>query len=347
MKTYLLALGICVVGCGSSETPADAGASQDSGTIDAGGPRCASTPTKLVDLNALADAGFATLANPFLAVNATDLYYNLDDPSGATSGSIMRVPLRGGAPSVVATTPHPVALTITPTSVVFVDSSGTLDSVPLAGGTPTKLASVNGQPAQVVQADDHNVYFADADGVKSVPLGGGAPKVLTSVPGLFHLVGQDIVVAEFESGNVVRVPTSGGATTTIATDQPSPLYPLPCGSDTCWLDNGSQGPQIDAGVPPSLERLGSGGTPSTIVQTGILAYPHGLSFDGSHFFTTNGFGIGILNRTPTDGGTPLSIVEMPGAGGVTTDDECVYWSNFLGIYSLSKSADGPFIQGAP
>jgi hypothetical protein len=53
-----------------------------------------------------------------------------------------------------------------------------------------------------------------------------------------------------------------------------------------------------------------------------------------------------LERIAADGSCPVVLVNMPASQGpsVAVDDECVYWSNPEGIFSLAKTAPGPFDQ---
>jgi hypothetical protein len=53
-----------------------------------------------------------------------------------------------------------------------------------------------------------------------------------------------------------------------------------------------------------------------------------------------------LGRMALDGSGSTILATMPASGGgsVAVDDACVYWGNALGIFSLAKSAAGPFAQ---
>jgi hypothetical protein len=74
--------------------------------------------------------------------------------------------------------------------------------------------------------------------------------------------------------------------------------------------------------------------------------------DGTNFYWTSGDVGGALYRVPLTGGSPTVVVSLAVVGNVAVDDECVYWSDTVvsdsfpgaGIYSLSKTAKGPFSQ---
>lgn len=43
----------------------------------------------------------------------------------------------------------------------------------------------------------------------------------------------------------------------------------------------------------------------------------------------------------------LATVPSGGGGFIAVEDECIYWSNALGIFSLAKTAEGPFAPRLP
>lgn len=73
-----------------------------------------------------------------------------------------------------------------------------------------------------------------------------------------------------------------------------------------------------------------------------------VAFDGADFYIVGGESgtTERLGRMATDGSSSVILATMPAGGGgsVAVDDECVYWSNALGIFSLAKTAEGPFAQ---
>jgi hypothetical protein len=360
------------------------GGEPDVGSVDAG-PRCASSPTLLVSTSTLLtldppDSSVPVAKEaPSVAVMG-DLYFVNDfltgcegpPPSldagpphvpeagcGGWTGSIWRMPVRGGKPLPVVSNMGLVGshFLVTKNAVVFGASTETgkqpggtnsIFSSPLLGGSKTTLATTTGFPG-FLATDGTNVYFSDDGGVKSVPLTGGSPTLVTNASIFsFAPVGSNLVLADFSNDRVLSVPLGGGSTTTLATHQLAPLYPTACGSDTCWLNAGDLGGE-DGGLPPltgSLEQLVSG-TTTTLAQSSSLFEPFGLAFDGTDFFVVTGSGsagIGNLTKVQASDGTLTNVATFsPGTNGVAIDDECVYWSDGLGgIYSLAKSANGPF-----
>jgi hypothetical protein len=132
-------------------------------------------------------------------------------------------------------------LALTSEALVFAEQEGSVWSVPLGGGAaPSLLASTNGPISRPV-TDGRNVYFCDRDGTKSVPLvGGTAPSVVTGDTCFSLAVGNDsLVLADFSGGSVLQLALPSGSTSTLATQQDGPLYPVITQSGVYWLNSGS------------------------------------------------------------------------------------------------------------
>ena len=74
----------------------------------------------------------------------------------------------------------------------------------------------------------------------------------------------------------------------------------------------------------------------------------GFVVDGDTFFvvaaSTSGNMPDTIASMRAGGGAPVVLVKTRDAGGIAVDDECVYWSNVDGIFSVAKTARGPFDQ---
>jgi hypothetical protein len=373
------------------EAGSDAGS--DSSLEDAGGdadhdagPKCAATPTLLLSTASLTSEDAPDSSVPYgvsapgLAVAGDFIYYvndyllgcELPPPSleagpppipdggcGGWTGSLWRVPVRGGKPSQVVPVMGEINQRFLAIDdfVVFAastetgkDPTGTsyVFKVPQKGGPLVKLASTTGL-SSFLATDGTNIYFNDADGTKSVPLAGGSTTTITSVSAFsFAPVGSNLILADFTNDAIESVPLTGGPPTTLATKQLAPVYPVACGSDVCWINAGNIGGE-DGGLPPlqgELQQLASGSV-TTLAIGSSLFEPFGLAFDGTDFFAVSGSGAGAegqLTRIPADGGAAVVVATFsPGTNGLAIDDECVYWADALGgLYSLAKSATGPF-----
>ena len=74
------------------------------------------------------------------------------------------------------------------------------------------------------------------------------------------------------------------------------------------------------------------------------------AFDGTSFFMLGQESIDggpqadVLIRVTAADGAATTLGTMPSTADVAVDDECVYWSNTQGVFSLSKTATGFFSQ---
>jgi hypothetical protein len=335
---------VVLAGCGSQGSAGGAAA--------ASGAKCSASPKLLVDLDALVTTLHATeISSSFVAVDSTNVFF-------AFGGSLLRAPLRGGPPVVLAPVDPAYfgVLLVTSMGIVYELSAagrpnGSIARVSTAGGTPVTLATTSGEPGPIA-TDDTSVYFADGASIESVPLTGGvAPHTLAVLPdgqgmqvqpvtGL-AVVGSQLVITE-ASGIVADLPLQGGSLQTLATDQANARFPMSCGSDTCWWTGPTPAGVAGTQGPGSIERL-SHGSETTI--TGAPYLPWSLAFDGTSFFETVACDIcsGTLMRIPASGNKPVT---MAAGGFVAVDDTCAYYSVVSGltgngIYSVDKSYDGP------
>jgi hypothetical protein len=258
------------VACGGSvAAPAALGRAVDGGSfgVDGGslptGPKCSATPTQLVAISDLAppDPVETDLCSRFpancppgawwpgdLAVNATDLYYTTFHNF---TGKVMRVPIRGGKPVMVAPILSTAnSLLLTSDSVVFSQApygftSAAIVRAPLSGGATMVLATTNGISTSVLAADGQNIYFTDSDGAKSIRLADGAVTILTTQCGETALVGSNLILAT--GSDIASIPITGGPLTVLATNQAGARFPSRCGSDLCWLTPAAVGPPPGTG----------------------------------------------------------------------------------------------------
>jgi hypothetical protein len=85
------------------------------------------------------------------------------------------------------------------------------------------------------------------------------------------------------------------------------------------------------------------GGPTAIAT--VQGYLGGLVLDGTSFYATVSDypGPPSIVRIPAAGGSPVVLVKGD-VGAVAVDDQCVYWAGSSGIFSLAKTAQGPFDQ---
>ncbi len=100
-----------------------------------------------------------------------------------------------------------------------------------------------------------------------------------------------------------------------------------------------------------MDPVAGGPTAIATVQGGL----GDLAFDGTNFYATafggssgtfGSYGPASapgLVRIPAAGGSPTVLVNG-NVTAVAVDDQCVYWAGPSGIFSLAKTAQGPFDQ---
>jgi hypothetical protein len=302
------------------------------------------------------------ISAPPVAVDSTNVYF-------VVCNTLMRVPLRGGPETTLLKLPtspnlalQEIELVLTATTVILhlpdtVQGDGNNDEilgVSFQGGTAQTLATSSGRIFGF-GADSTEVYFVDAAGTHALPLGGGLARLLTdqfndSNWGSFFgervsVIGSNLVVpakassdAGSDQGAIWAIPLQGGAPQTLATGQPNPAFPMPCGSDICWWTGATPAGVAGTGGPGAIERLDASGNLSALPDAPF--FPWSLAFDGNDFFETIGCDAcdGNLVRIPADGS---AAVPMGPGTYVAVDDSCAYWSTTRGIFSSLKSYPAP------
>ncbi len=253
--------------------------------------RCGSTPRMLVSPSTFpvpTDAGPVSAGVGSIVASASDLYYTIYvvQANGAglsnayLAGSVMRIPLGGGQPTQVASGYFFGLPVLGATSVFFKASnaypnngSDAIVSVPLAGGPPTTVLTLasNDPLLNGLATDGTFVYFGDQDGVEAIPLesDSGAPARMTLTPGAITdgmgVFGQHLIFTLPQGGveSVPLPPRPNSPVTMLGTSAAAPVELTSCGSNACWLAEGSN----------SLDEMSPlGGTPTTIATlTGPLA----------------------------------------------------------------------------
>lgn len=163
------------------------------------------------------DASSAQVCRAGLAVDATHVYWAEDGcfSCSTSTGRILKAPLAGGAPVVIASgQPHPNFVAVDDGNVYWSNlCSGTIVKAPKAGDAPpTTLASGQAAP-QGIAAHDGFVYWTNSNSanpaVMRVPACGGAPATLFAGganPQTLVTDGTSLFWNDFNGGAVMKLP---------------------------------------------------------------------------------------------------------------------------------------------
>ena len=306
----------------------------------------------------------------YLAVDRTNVYWanagNValgPDPCDG-GGSIVKVPIGGGTPVVLAAGQNcPVGIAVDDTNVYWTNNidNGSVATVPIAGGPPVTLAAGQTYPTGIaVNATD--VYWVNdksfvgpspspiasvspkTGSVMRMALDAGAPTVLVpSLDSPFALALDETSVYFTVLGNSLIEKTSlvGGAPLTLASSQYghtsgaiavdgtsiySPWSPVSVGG--C---NPAKIP-LDGGPPVVL------GT-SVSSECGVAIY--GIATDGVAVYWTQEEGpgdggpvdlgqYGVVKKVPVTDGVPVTLARgLALPRGIAVDATSVYWANAI------------------
>ena len=138
-----------------------------------------------------------------MAIDANNLYW-------ANNAQVMRQPLDGGSPEVLATSAVGWAISgivVDPTSVYWADGVSIMKT-PIAGGASVQLAPGN---ANSLAVDGDRVYWGESSNaaVMSVPLDGGPPTAWVGTSGVGDIAVDDTSIYWTDSRGLWELPKSG------------------------------------------------------------------------------------------------------------------------------------------
>ncbi len=254
------------------------------------------------------------------------------------AGRVMQAPVDGGAAITLAVEPQaasctPMDIAVSGGSVYWTTpyepdggaGSGTVETTPVEGGTPMLLASVaHGWPLSGIAVDSSRVYWGTTDSILALALDGGAPLPLVSTGA--QSIAVDSANLYWATGTLpgamARMPLDGGAQTTIATMQDTPVAIAVDGMNIYWAT-------LDSATTWSINASPTDGGPLTTVASNFVSF----LIDSGNLYAWTG---GNLVRLPLAGGsaTTLAVVgpgmecgqsTAPAAPPLAIDATNVYW----------------------
>jgi len=268
-------------------------------------------------------AGFGTIAASPSALYFTTYVDQNDGVSLALGGSLMSIPLGGGAPTQVASglgfkKPFMTATGAIVGETLLNQGGDSIIFVPFSGGAPTTIVALaDGNILGNGMATDGTfVYYGEIGGQGSVQASqidadGADAGPVTIVPGTFPNPSPDVIgvfgqrlMFIYPQGQIESValpPQANSPVTTLGTAMPGPEDLVPCGTDACWLALGNGIDEINP-----LD----GGAIQVHSLISAVAHQWDYAFDGTSFYvigsdSSSSPTVQSLAMVPFDGGSPV------------------------------------------
>jgi sugar lactone lactonase YvrE len=255
------------------------------------------------------DVGWAAVN---VVVDSTSAYW-----ANPGTGSVMKVPLRGGAPvALVPRQPGPRWVGVDSQSVYWSNDGGHLMKAGIDGrAPPTTLASGPAEIEQFVVARDGVYWTTSAGAVMKVSLEGGPPVLLATQKRAFAIAvdSQNVYWTMPYDGGVMRVRTSGGEPVALSWSQDKPWSIAVDATTLYWVNYDTA----------SLMKLDlAGGEPQPLLVD--RGYPRSLAVDVAGLYWTNSAGQ-VSSWQPATGTRLLAAAGSGPAIGIALDATSVYW----------------------
>ena len=335
---------------GSMTAPADGDVARaptiDAAPPDACDPARRGTCSSGRCLEILASEQFSPVG---VAVAPTGVYWTNSARGIARTGSVVTVPLCGGAPRTIASGRNgPSGIALDGLGVFWGETgSGSPDAAAPGGvvSAPLGAASDSDGPMVIASAewasgfvalDAANVYWANDTALVKVPRGGGVVTTLATQTGVGHIAVDSTTLywAALEAG-VMSVPLHGGTPTTLA----SADYALDVAVDATsvyW---------VDALGPSTVKKCAIGNCGATVVTLASgQVYAVAVAVDATSVYWVNSCSAvtdtcsgGSVVKVALGGGTPVTLVEAHGAPvAIAVDETSVYWTEAASFGTVMK-----------
>lgn len=264
-----------------------------------------------------------------IAVDGTHVYWTHWD-----AGEIMKAPIAGGAPVVIAESCSTPGIAVSGTNVYWTCSpySGVEDAVPMGvysapldGGTPVLLSTGGLEDPVGLAVDATSVYVGDDYAVKKVPLEGGAAEELALGSGSrrVRVDGTHVYWTNADASSVRKVPIEGGESVALATGYFESHEVVLDATHVYWTTPG-EGPSVG-----SVNKVPKEGGVPVALATGQPS-PYYIALDDTHVYWVN-TSAGEIRRVPIDGGEAAVVISGVSPNDLAVDGTSIYWTDASGL----------------
>lgn len=326
LRSFALALVVLVSGCGgrADATEGAGGAGAPNAQPIAGAPG-----TCVARAGVASDVKGTRVAVAVVAADETDAYWIRSGPDSASAAQIVRASRAGGAVTVLASGVDAQGIAVDEAFAYWVQRDGVVMRVPKAGGAPTEIVP---KEARYRFSDGEGAHATASSAFGLVREGSDLFWVASlSIPG--HWVGA-----------ILRVPTSGGDVSVVASDLPSPLALTVDATHAYWVEGGAVR-DSEPGLfkvdrrrgDPSIEQLATGETFRNV--RGGADARFSLVHDDTALYWLSRHDAAVV-RIDKAGGRPTPIATDVGDGvALAAGDGAVYFSRQRGaVGSVSRVA---------
>lgn len=264
-----------------------------------------------------------------IAINSSDVYWENSGRQVSVRGSIMKVPLGGGAVTLVSPGGFPGGVALDSTNVYWSSYSSSPDSLslmkkPLVGGAATTLAT--GFMNSPIAVGPLGVYgTGEVDGgtsMVSAPLAGGTTTEVVPANALQQTFSSYGIAVDATSvywttfstpGTVMKAPLGGGSPTTLGSAPGSGYGIAVDATNVYWITS-------EAVMKVAL----SGGMPVILAPTG----GQGIAVDDANVYWTDFGNPGSVSKVSIRGGAATVLAtDLQYPAGIAVDATSVYWVN--------------------
>jgi hypothetical protein len=264
-----------------------------------------------------------------VVVDSNSVYYaSIGGTSWNDPQAVMKVPLLGGTPTILASGQTIIDGMAVDATSVYWTNPGAIMKVPLLGGSTTMVASGGQIYSQGdVAVDGTSVYWTAYDtsnnqSVFKAPLALGLSTILAT--GSSFAI--DATSVYYTAGSTVAMMTkTGGSPTTLATGESNPSTIVVDAIGIHWSA------VVFSSQTWSVRSLPFGGTPTTLATGSALGGGiRSLASDGTSIYWTVDGTPGSVMRVPCTGGAAVALASGLHPSHIVVDATSIYWSNYSG-----------------